>query len=292
METPRNELWVHACGLTDRGRVRPQNEDAFVICDLTAASQPEPPPSAIPVRERGVLLAVSDGMGGAEAGEIASSLVVESLKDHLGEECRWSEIQGSMKCAVEQTNLDVWQAAQESGRRGMGATLTAVLVHRAIAYVASVGDSRAYIMRNNRLRQVTKDQSYVETLVGAGVITREEAARSPYRSVILQAMGQRPDVHAALGRIELRRGDTFLLCTDGLSNMVGDEEKLRVLLEYPDHGEACRRLVELANAQGGEDNITVLIGEIAGEVLDEPASDETVTGSYEPIEEYDPTKDA
>jgi serine/threonine protein phosphatase PrpC len=268
--------------------VRPGNEDAFIISDLTAANDPTLPTLALDVGERGVLLAVSDGMGGAEAGEVASALVVDSLKAHLGDDCKWSEIRQSMKCAVEQANADVWEAAQEAGRQGMGATLTAALVHRTFAYVATVGDSRAYIVRNGRIRQVTRDQSYVEVLVSAGVMSRDEAERSPYRNVILQAMGTKPHVSTALGRIELRRGDLFVLCTDGLSTKVTAEEILSAVTNTPSQLEACKRLVALANERGGEDNITILLATVDGQGLFAPTEDDSVSVQFESLEEFKP----
>ena len=283
-----DEVLVQACGLTDRGRVRPANEDAFVVSDLSAEDDPTLPAAGIPVRERGVLVAVSDGMGGAQAGEVASALVIDSLKEHLGDDCKWSEIKTSMRCAVERANLDVWEAARQAGREGMGATLTAVLVHNAMAYIASVGDSRAYLVRDGRIRQVTRDQSYVEVLVEKGVMTREEAEGSPYRNVILQAMGAKPTVHAALGRIEMRRGDLFLLCTDGLSTKVTDDEMYATVGESPDHVTACRRLVDLANDRGGEDNITVLIASVDGVGLLEPSENDSISRRLESLDDFVP----
>src|SRR5688500_14708426 len=170
------QLAVRAYGQTDVGRARPHNEDAFVVADLTnGAAQGGPGAAEIPVGARGVLLAVPEGMGGAEAGEVASALVVESLRESLDDTCKESDILASIKCAVEEANRDVWEAAHESGRRGMGATLTAVIVHRALAHIAPVGASRAYLIRGGRISRATKDQSYVEVLIDAGLITAAPA---------------------------------------------------------------------------------------------------------------------
>jgi serine/threonine protein phosphatase PrpC len=280
---------VTAFGLTDKGMVRAANEDAFTITDLTTDTDLVGKSAAsVPVGPRGVLLAVSDGMGGAAAGEVASALVVESVREHLNDDCRVSELQEAIKCAVERANLDVWRAAQAAGRKGMGATLVAVLVHRALAHLASVGDSRAYIIRDGRIRQITEDQSYVAVLVRAGMLTREEAEKSPYRHVILQAMGQRPEVTVALGHIKMRRGDLFLLCSDGLSEKVKDDELMLVLRQAPSYEAACGRLVELANARGGEDNITVVIAGVGGG-LPEATTSETVTQTLRTVQSFDPT---
>jgi serine/threonine protein phosphatase PrpC len=291
MSRPGIAVIVYAVGVTDIGRVRPANEDAFVIADLSAdtASATSRGPR-FNVGSRGILLAVSDGMGGAEAGEVASALTLESLREHLDETCRASDMMQSVRCAVEAANRDVAVAAREPGQAGMGATLVAVVVHRALAHIASVGDSRVYLIRDGEIRQLTKDQSYVEVLIGAGVITREQAQASPYRNVILQAMGQRDTVMVALLRLTLRLGDVLLLCSDGLSNKVADDEMRRVVGESASHEQACVRLVELANARGGEDNITLVIAEVAGLELAKPTSSETVTGTIEVVQEFDPSK--
>jgi serine/threonine protein phosphatase PrpC len=281
---------IYAVGATDPGRVRPANEDAFVIADMSAEVGATSRGPRFHVGSRGVLLAVSDGMGGAEAGEVASALVLESLREHLDESCRASDIMESVKCAVEAANHDVVVSAREPGHEGMGATLVAVVVHRALAHIACVGDSRVYLIRDNEIRQLTKDQSYVEVLIEAGLITREQALTSPYRNVILQAMGRRDEVTVGLSRLAMRRGDVFLLCSDGLSNKVTADELIQVVGDGPSHEQACSRLVELANTRGGEDNITVVIAEVAGLDLAEVSSSETVTGTIEAVQEFDPSK--
>jgi PPM family protein phosphatase len=284
------EAMLYAVGATDAGRVRPANEDAFVIADMSADFATDAPRGPrLDVGNRGVLLAVSDGMGGAEAGEVASALVIESLRDHLDNSCKESDMSQSVKCAIEAANRDVVVAAREPGNAGMGATLVAVLVHSALAHIASVGDSRVYLIRSGVIRQLTTDQSYVEVLIGAGEITREEAAISPFRNIILQAMGLKNEVTVALLRLTLRRGDVFLLCSDGLSNKVTDDEMLRIVGEGPSHEQACDRLVGLANERGGEDNITVIIAEVAGLDLRKPISTETVTQTIEAIQDFDPS---
>jgi serine/threonine protein phosphatase PrpC len=146
----------------------------------------------------------------------------------------------------------------------MGATLVAVVVHRALAHIACVGDSRVYLIRENAIHQLTKDQSYVEVLIEAGVISREQAMTSPYRNVILQAMGKAESVRVALVRVAMRRGDVFLLCSDGLSNKVTDEEMRELVALGPSLETVCSRLIALANERGGEDNITVALAEVAG----------------------------
>jgi PPM family protein phosphatase len=282
------QVFVRAYGQTDTGVVRKNNEDAFVIADLTAdRTDVGDGTTMLPVGVRGILAAVSDGMGGAEAGEVASRLVIESLRHHLEDDCEFSEIQRSIWCAVEQANQDVFAAAHGAGRASrMGATLVAVLIHRAYAHIACVGDSRAYIIRNGIIRQVTRDQSYVEFLLQSGAITREEAEHSPYKHVILQAMGHKPEVTVALGRVGMRRGDTFLLCSDGLSNKLSDRDMLEIILQNPDQRAACARLVDMAKARGGEDNITVVLAEVSGGFVPPPATGESVTRTLTTVQEF------
>ena len=235
------------------------------------------------VGEQGLLLAVSDGMGGAEAGELASFLVCESLRDELTAPKK-SSTGTLVREAVERANSVVLDAAGESPKRsGMGATLTAVLVRGDHAYVAGVGDSRCYIIRLNRIRQLTRDQSLVESLVELGHITREEAETSPHKNIILQALGTRPQVAVELSRLQLCRGDMLLLCSDGLSGKVNDEELKALALEGPTIEEACRRMIEVARARGGEDNITVVLSHFSGAGLPSPVDLGSVTGTLEKI---------
>jgi serine/threonine protein phosphatase PrpC len=292
--------WVFGC--TDVGRVRKKNEDAFVIADLTAnsAAASLAPDGAAPsetdatergaaatlrkvrVGAQGFLLAVSDGMGGAEAGEIASYLVVESLRAEMATTKDRST--GSLvRAAVERANHVVFDAAGRNPKRsGMGATLTAVFVREDRAYVAGVGDSRCYVIRGKRIRQLTRDQSLVESLVELGHMTREEAESSPHRNVILQALGTKPQVAVALMKLRLFRGDIVLICSDGLSGKVSDDELLALALDGPTIDEAARRMVTVANERGGEDNITAILAHFSGTGLTQPG-EQTVTGTLEKI---------
>jgi serine/threonine protein phosphatase PrpC len=275
------------CGFTDVGLVRETNEDALVIADLTGDSFIGAIPKAgFEIRERGVLLAVSDGMGGHNAGEVASALVVESLKRAM-KTAPWSASDEVLfERAVKSANRLVWEAAQLPDRKDMGATLTAVFLHGPTAYIAEVGDSRAYLLRGGRLVQVTRDQSFVQMLVDAGALTPEDAADAPYKNVILQAMGQEPEVQVALGKIDLRQGDCFLLCSDGLTNELGASEIRDAILNAPRLEAAGTTLIGLARARGGHDNITVVLGAVSGQ-LPEVAPGERVSGALERLKEFD-----
>ena len=265
-------------GRTDVGKVRTNNEDAFVVADLMV-SQPihaMQRPAELEVGKHGVLLAGSDGMGGAQAGEVASALTLHSLRRGLSERPP-STAERALTSSVERANRKVWDVAVGSGRKGMGATLTAVLVEGTRAYVAEVGDSRAYVLRSGRLIQLTHDQSCVQLMLDAGTLTREEAETFQFKNVIMQAIGTKPNVVVAMNRFTLRRGDWLLLCSDGLSGAVKDDEIRGVLVSSPSLEAACTRLIDLANSRGGEDNITVLLAETTGDGLLVPSGEERVS---------------
>jgi serine/threonine protein phosphatase PrpC len=256
-------------GQTDVGRVRPINEDAFVVADLTGGSVlPEQRIARFEVGRRGVLLAVSDGLGGHKAGEVASALVVESLRrSMLRSEPSWSRPSDALlEEATRRANREVWEAARCPGRERMGATLTAVFIHGAVAHIAEVGDSRAYLLRGGAIEQVTRDQSFVQLLVDEAGLSPDEARRSGFGNVILQALGLAPDVTVALGRLDLRRKDCFLLCSDGLSNKVRPEELRAIVLSARRLDEACVRMIDLANVRGGEDNVTAIVAGVSGDL--------------------------
>src|SRR5580704_348258 len=252
-------------GQTDVGLVRTSNEDALVVADLTGGNLIRGQIARFEVGARGVLLAVSDGMGGERAGEVASALVVESLVRSMANQ-PVQHPQALVEAAVARANQEVWQAAHQPGREKMGATLTALFVQGASMHIAEVGDSRAYLLRGGKLVQLTHDQSYVQTLVDAGAMTREEAEDNPMKNVILQAMGSKPAVTVALGKLALRQRDCFLICSDGLSNMVSAEEMKHVILTSPRMDVACATLIELAKQHGGADNITLIIGGVSGDL--------------------------
>jgi serine/threonine protein phosphatase PrpC len=272
---------------TDVGKVRTNNEDAYVVADLNRESQITAEEATdFDVMARGVLLAVSDGMGGEQAGEVASALVVETLSRVLRDLAPENEesktaISKVIENAVSKANDEVFAAAKDPGKRGMGATLTAVFVKSGNAYIAEIGDSRAYLLRGRRIRQMTKDQSFVQLLLDSGAISEEEAQTYPHKNIILQAIGQQRDLSVALGKLALRRGDRLLLCSDGLSNKVTPEEMREIICDAGTIAEACAKLVETANERGGDDNSTVVLAEATGDDLPAHRDDETVTQTFE-----------
>lgn len=256
---------ITAFGMTDKGRRRPRNEDDLAIVDLGTGKTIESLSLVdLQVSESGVLLAVCDGVGGRRAGEVAAALALSRLIEEMettDDGCPRRSLFGR---AVERVNRSVWEKSQEDPLlAGMATTLTAAVICRRRAVLAHVGDSRAYVLRSGKVRQVTRDQSFVESMVTSGALTPEEAEHSPYRHVILQAIGRMKSVEVALDAIELEDRDTILLCTDGLSEKVKPEE-LAEALGGTDLASAVRRLVELANERGGEDNITAIAARVAG----------------------------
>jgi serine/threonine protein phosphatase PrpC len=278
-------------GQTDVGLVRPINEDAFVVADITGGSVlQEQRIARFEVGERGVLLAVSDGLGGHAAGEVASALVVESVRRSMAQRKPAGDEppDSLMVKAIERANREVWDAARLPGREKMAATLTAVYIRGATAHIAEVGDSRAYLLRSGVIEQVTRDQSYVQFLVDAGTLTSEQAKRSPFGNMILQAMGFAPDVTVALGRLDLRLRDCFILCSDGLSNKVRPEELRGIVLGSRRLDAACMQMIDLAKKRGGNDNITVIVAGVSGD-LPPLVAGESISDTLQVLQEYEPS---
>ena len=260
-------LQLQVAARTDIGQVRIKNEDAYVAVDLTTGTASSMPDwhGTLQLGARGVLLAVSDGMGGAQAGEVASGLVLSSLAESLASKPVGRSSSEQIVGAVKEAHHAVRQDACARGIK-MGATVTAVFIRNGAAYVAEVGDSRAYLIRAGRITQLTKDQSYVQLLVDAGAVRPEEAQWLPMRNVILQAMGHQPTLSVALGRLELRHLDCLLLCSDGLSTKVSDDALRDVVLTSPDLESAAKSLIDLGCRRGGEDNATVLLAGVGGDL--------------------------
>ncbi|MFL5494468.1 MAG: Stp1/IreP family PP2C-type Ser/Thr phosphatase [Gemmatimonadales bacterium] len=271
-------------GKTDLGRSREHNEDTFLVADLStgnASLQPEVRQHEI--GPRGSLFMVADGMGGAAAGELASAMAADLIYRHLA--TAWARDADAtaerfafrMKEAVELANEQIYGYAREHPEvRGMGTTVTAAGVFGEDLYVAQIGDSRGYLVRGGEAIQLTKDQSLMQRLVDAGELTEEEAEQSERRNIILQALGPDPRVRVDLTHQILRRGDTLILCSDGLSGSVKREEFAQVALEHKDLPSLCSKLIDLANERGGPDNITVVAARFEGEGLPEPNESEGV----------------
>ena len=250
---------VEQAGRTDVGRQRNANEDSLVV---------SPP-----------LFAVADGMGGAKAGEVASAVAVEAVED-ARESSEPAEAQ--LAGIVRDANRRIYDlAVADESRRGMGTTLTLAKVHGDEVSLAHVGDSRAYRMRDGELQQLPRDHSLVAELERSGQITAEAAEHHPQRSIITRALGPEPDVEVDTYTLAGREGDLFLICSDGLTSMISDEEVTSILRSASSLDEAADALVRAANQSGGKDNITVILfrlGEGEGAAHEPPESQDTIVG--------------
>jgi serine/threonine protein phosphatase PrpC len=271
---------------TEIGRVRKKNEDAFVVADLTGGGLLDGAAHArFDVGERGVLLAVSDGMGGAHAGEVASAMVIETLTRAFAKAPPDTPRDKLMNDAIQRAHRAVLDIAEIEARK-MGATLTAVFVHAGQAFIAEVGDSRAYLVRAGKTTRLTHDQSMVQILLDGGVISPEDAEHSHLRNVILQAMGNQPDVKVALAKLELRDRDCLVLCSDGLTIYLSDDEIRDVVVQHGRPEQIALRLVTLANERGGKDNITVVVAGVGGD-LTPVQPDERVSDTFEVLSTFE-----
>ncbi len=242
-------------GVSDVGRVRTNNEDSFRI--LSSLN----------------LFVLSDGMGGEAHGEVASALAVETIVNYCSEakddsgatlmgsaEDHWSENTKRLQSAVREANFNIYESARKNpAQRGMGATVTAVWVNAGRLSVAHVGDSRAYLLRTGNLQQLTSDHSLVAEQVRRGIITPQQAEESEMQSVLLRALGANEDVDVDVDEVGIYSGDVLLVCSDGLTRMVTEPEIAGALQAEVDPRTAAQKLVDLANENGGLDNVTVIV---------------------------------
>ena len=271
-DSPNAEVIVRVAGLTDVGRTREHNEDAFVVADLTSGATAAEPAAVMHMSgQKGSLFMVADGMGGAAAGEIASAMAVDIVVGEM--RTNWiasntgnaEEFVRAIKEATKAANAKINAfAGLHPEYRGMGTTATIAGLLGDTLYLAQVGDSRAYIVRDGVTRQITKDQSLMQKLIEAGELTEEEAEHSERRNIILQALGPEPHIKVDLTHQKIRSGDTLVLCSDGLSGQVSKDQIAEIIKKEPDLTKASRQLIDLANAAGGPDNITVIVARFEG----------------------------
>ena len=243
------QLRLDVAQLTDVGRKRPHNEDnmAYVI------------PKDIQVMARkGALFIVADGMGGHAAGEVASEIAVDTVSNAYYQDDS-EDIAVSLLHAIKRANALIHQRAAENMlRSGMGTTCVAAVLRGNMAFIANVGDSRAYLVRHGQVKQVSQDHSWVEEQVRAGLLTRDQARSHAQRNVITRSLGTQSDVEVDVFSEQLEEGDTLILCSDGLSGLVGEEDLRAIVGQYAPQ-ESVYRLVERANENGGPDNITAIV---------------------------------
>jgi PPM family protein phosphatase len=268
---------------TDVGRVRRGNEDNLLLLDLSkksswicSDSSKEPPleMKRFNVGDAGLVLVVSDGMGGALAGDIASRMAVESVRELLlGRDTdnqpstSNDDLLDNLHNATIEANKRIYERSLTDPQcNGMGATFTGAAIKDNRLDMVQVGDSRAYLIQGDEIRLITKDQSLVQQLVDVGQITEAEAETHMFRNVILQALGAQSDIIPVTGQLDLKNGDILLLCSDGLSGKLRAADMWNIVSEAGgDLVKACNELIAEANNRGGEDNITVVLARFTGD---------------------------
>lgn len=275
------------------GRIRKGNEDNYLMLHLSGAqrwtSRQDAGEAVIEtqnfeVDEQGLILAVSDGMGGALAGEVASKMAVETVGDTLLDNDpdktdspdEFSDtLIGKLYESIIYANHKIHQKGREPEFQGMGATFTGVGITNGAVDLVQIGDSRTYLIRNAKIYQVTKDQSLVQQLIDSGQISPEEAETHALKNVILQALGAQNEIYPVAARLIPQRDDILVICSDGLSNKVDGVDMQKIIFEHIDDlGAAAGKLIEVANERGGEDNITLIIAKLSGSSLEEPTDGE------------------
>jgi serine/threonine protein phosphatase PrpC len=281
MPTPP-DIAIEVFGKTDVGLIREHNEDNFLVADVTGSLRVADgrPPFTFQLGEKGALLLVCDGMGGAAAGEVAAQMAADAIYEALtaAHPQPRDGFARLLRRAVQRANERIFiQSRDNQSERGMGTTCTAAGLVDDTLVVAQIGDSRCYVLRDGKLAQVTKDQSLAWQLIEAGAMTPDEAKAFEHANIILQALGVQEQVEVVLSQVPLRKGDVALLCSDGLHGPVTDEEILAVLVTEPDLQKAGEALIQKALDRDGPDNITVALARFDGEALKPATPEETVS---------------
>jgi serine/threonine protein phosphatase PrpC len=287
-------------GLTDVGRRRASNQDHYLIADLNKSLRVHSTSLNLEDETRlyggsqGKLLLVADGMGGEAEGERASTIAVDQLATYVLNSLSWCyRLEESSENDFAEHLKEALQSCQDSiktfanqrpGASGMGTTMTMVYIVWPRAFVVHVGDSRCYLLRNGRLEQITVDHTMANLLAETGQLSRDQARRSPYGHALWNAIGGKSDdLSVDVFKLSLERGDVLLLCTDGLYDMVSDERLTDVLSLKQSAETICRKLVDMANAQGGRDNITVIVAQFLSSQLVEQQDSEAMDMVDEPV---------
>lgn len=228
------------------GMLRELNEDNCMSCSI----------------EIGNLFMVADGMGGHNAGEVASSIAVKCISEFICDRVSQNDsaVDEIIREAIVKANRDIYEESiKNSAYSGMGTTITVVVAEESMLHIGHVGDSRAYVLKDGKIHKITNDHSLVAELVKSGTITEDEAERHPQKNIITRALGIEDTVEVDIETAVINAGDIVILCSDGLSNMLHDEEMQQIVLESQDMESAARNLIDEANKRGGYDNITVVL---------------------------------
>ncbi|MGE5327123.1 MAG: PP2C family protein-serine/threonine phosphatase [Deltaproteobacteria bacterium] len=292
-ESGTKEIRISAVGMSDMGRVRKNNEDNLVICDLTSGEiRVNPPLKNHPIGKNGTLLMVADGMGGEAAGEVASQIAVATVPKRLYDNLqsvgnvKESNFVLLLREAIEYANQVIYQKAQAgSAHKGMGTTTTAAAIFGPYLFIAQVGDSRAYLVRNKNVVQLTRDQTFLNYLEDIGAEMPADPEKDSRKSILTQAVGSSENVDVKVTYTKARVGDRLLLCSDGLYNMVERENLMKIAADDDPLASKCKALIAKANEGGGTDNITVIMAELSGPGL--PAADTAAGIEYKEFREED-----
>ena len=266
---------VDGIGMSDMGRVRKNNEDNFVVCDLTSGDiWVNAALHGRTVGPRGLVFMVADGMGGEASGEVASQIAVTTVPKRLYDNLKSVGIASEtnfvllLREAIEFANQIIFQKSQSGIEyKGMGTTTTAASLFGPYLFVAQVGDSRAYLLRNGKMAQLTRDQTFLNYLEDIGAEMPAEPERDSRKSILTQAVGSSENLDVKVTYTRLREGDKILLCSDGLYNMVHAEDMLNIMNGNEPLENKTKALIARANQQGGTDNITMIVAEFSGDGL-------------------------
>ena len=289
----QNAINVKVFGVLDIGRVRKNNEDNFAVCNLTTGEVG----LTLPLRDHtlgnhGSLFMVADGMGGEASGEVASQICALTVPKRLYEnlkslgQVRATNFVHLLRESIEYANQIIRQKAQSNpAYRGMGTTATVAALFGPYVFVAQVGDSRAYLIRNNELTQLTRDQTFLNYLKEIGVQVPADPEKDSRRSILTQAVGSSESVNVKVTYTKVHQGDSILLCSDGLYNMVPATDMVASVKGTESLAKKCQSLIDKANANGGSDNITVVMAEFSGPGL--PPAAPTAVVEFKQFSEED-----
>jgi len=289
----QNAIHVKVFGASDMGRIRKNNEDSFVVANLTTGEVGfTPPVRAHTLGNRGSLFMVADGMGGEASGEVASQICIHTVPQRLHENLKSLDQVSEpnfvllLRESIEYANQIIHQQAlSDPIHRGMGTTATAAALFGPILFVAQVGDSRAYLIRRNELTQLTRDQTFLNYLREIGVEVPADPEMDSRKSILTQAVGSSENVNVKVTYTKVHQGDSLLLCSDGLYNMVPATDILASVKGTEPLANKCQSLIDAANAHGGNDNITVVMAEFSGPGL--PAAAPTAAVEFKEFREED-----
>lgn len=283
----KNTIITTACGKTDIGLVRKHNEDTFLIASLNANTTfEENGRTECNFAEHRALFIVSDGVGAFMGGKLASKIIANTIKEELSRAKSSIPAKDRLKLAVKKANRAVINKSKSSQKySSMAATVTALFVEKGNAYIAEVGDSRAYILRNNRIKQLTVDQTLAQHYINE-TIPESGQGKNINKHVLLQAVGIDNNIQIAISSITISAEDIFILCSDGLTNRVSDTEIKNIINSSIDLQEAVNSLVALANDRGGQDNITVVLVKFTGECIKPALDGERITNKMKIISKF------